>query len=218
MKSLSAALILFVVQLTCTWAEQPLSSAEQHLFVDHHFAHTDSVSGLHYRFARSGSMEEAFDDEVVLKLSKPLPDDRRQTELQFLSGTRAFSLPNAGEVTGNPVILSFLERDVREMQRHTKGQANYFRKRVRMALAEDAKVEAVHIELNGRTVAAHKITFAPYRNDPLRARYEHLAGKTYQFLLSDAVPGNVWEMRSTVIDAQGTPLMEEVLSFAEARP
>ena len=43
---------------------------------------------------------------------------------------------------GNPVLLYFLERDIREMERLTGGKSGYFRKAIRLALARSASVEA----------------------------------------------------------------------------
>ena len=73
----------------------------------------------------------------------------------------AFVLPDIESANGNPVILSFLERDVREMERRTGGKANYFRKRVRLALAENAQVETITVDLQGRPVEAVRISIRP---------------------------------------------------------
>ena len=94
------------------------------------------------------------------------------------------------------MILFFLERDVREMHRLTGGSINYYRKRIRMALAEGGRVETVTRDIGPRRIAATEIRIAPYRDDPARSRYEKFAEKTYIFTLSDDVPGKVVELRS----------------------
>ncbi len=119
---------------------------------------------------------------------------------------------------GNPAILYFLERDIREMQRLTGGKANYFRKRIRMAVYEGASMRRLTLPYRGRLVAVQEISIAPYRDDPNRARYEKLANKEYVFLLSDAVPGGLYAIRSRIHDksADAPPLIVEEMVVAGA--
>jgi hypothetical protein len=120
-------------------------------------------------------------------------------------------MPEVESAQGNPAILYFLERDIREMQRLTKGQPNYFRKRIRMAVYQGASVRNVTLPYRGRPVAVQEISISPYLDDPMRPRYEKLAGKTYVFLLSDAVPGGLYGIRTRIDgESAGTaPLMVE---------
>jgi len=64
---------------------------------------------------------------------------------QFFTGARAMTQPEIESAQGNPAIQYFLDRDIREMQRLTKGQANYFRKRIRMAVYEGAQLRNVSL-------------------------------------------------------------------------
>lgn len=210
--------LTFSVSLMSASAEQPLSSAEQHLFLDPHLANVGTASALRYRYERSGSAESSFQDEVKVALGDRLSPTQRKAHVTFLTGDRALILPDADSVSSNPVILSFLERDVREMQRLTKGQASYFRKRVRMALAESATVEQTRIDWAGTAVPAWRISLSPYLKDPLRPRFEKLAGKSYEFLLSEQVPGGVYEMRTRVDDAAGAPFIHEVMRYQGSEP
>jgi len=147
----------------------------------------------------------------------------KSVKVEYLTATRKLELADIDGANANPVILFFLERDLREMHRLTGGSINYYRKRIRMALAEGAQVEAVTRDLGPRRVAATEIRIAPYRNDPARSRYEKFAEKTYVFTLSDDVPGKVVELRgelSTAGDAAGKGreiVISETLRFARQR-
>ena len=77
----------------------------------------------------------------------------KHTHVDFASGTRSLDLPDIDDATANPVILFFLERDVRDMERRTGGKAAYFRKRVRLAFSESAEVQPVQFEFAGRKVS-----------------------------------------------------------------
>jgi hypothetical protein len=140
----------------------------------------------------------------------------------FLSATRRVDLPDLDGATGNPVILFFLEREVREMHRLTGGSENYYRKRIRMALANGAEVRDVEAAVGARRVPATEIRLAPYHDDPARSRYERFAETTYVFTLSKDVPGAVLEMRSELRApadaAKPQPLVvADVLRFSRIR-
>ena len=147
----------------------------------------------------------------------------QSVKVEYLSDARKLELPDIDAANANPVILFFLEREVREMHRLTGGSINYYRKRIRMALAEGGSVEAVTRNIGSRRIAATEIHIAPYRNDPARSRYEKFAEKTYVFTLSDDVPGKVVELRSdlsTAGDAAGKGreiVISETLRFARQR-
>ena len=118
------------------------------------------------------------------------------------------------------MVLYFLERDIREMSRLTKGQANYFRKRIRMAVYQGAQIKDVSLPYRGKTVAAREISIEPYLDDPLRARFEKLANKQYVFTLSDAVPGGVYAVRTRIAadTAGAAPLIVEEMLIDGATP
>jgi hypothetical protein len=198
-------------------AADDISPAEKALFVTNHLATLKPPTTLRYSFRKGGSLEPGFDDKVSISL-RAQPDGACCTAAaEFLSGSRRLALPEVESAQGNPVILYFLERDIREMQRLTKGQPNYFRKRIRMAVYQGATMGDASVNYLGRSVAARQITVAPYVDDPLRGRFETLAGKRYVFTLSDAVPGGVVSIRSQVDGAAAPVLFEEMTLAGAAR-
>jgi hypothetical protein len=201
-------------------ADQSISDAEYQLFLANHLGSLPDSTVLSYAYAKAGSLETSREDSVRVTISSTNPGAGRQVRVDYLTGTQRLELPPIGAASGNPVILFFLERDVREMQRLTGGQAAYFRKRVRMALADAAEVRPVTFEFAGHTVAGEQITVHPYRDDPLRKRFQHLAEKAYTFTLSDQVPGGVYRLQ-TVVDAPAAdtpPLISETLTLLGAQP
>lgn len=197
-------------------AAEDYSPAEKALFMTNQLAALQPPATLNYSFSRSGSLEPAFDDRVAIRLSAQADGRCCAAAAEFLSGARRLALPDLESVQGNPALLYFLERDIREMNRLTKGQSNYFRKRIRMAVYQSATIRKLSVTWQGREVAAQQITIAPYLDDPLRARFETLAGKRYVFTLSDAVPGGVYAIRTQVdaADAAAAPLLVEEMRLA----
>lgn len=193
-------------------AADDFSAAERELFIANHLATLKPPATLRYSFHKSGSLEEGFDDKVAIALRAQVDGKCCAATAEFLGGPRRLNLPEVEGAQGNPVILYFLERDIREMSRLTKGQAAYFRKRIRMAVYQGATVRELTVPFGGKSVAARQISVSPYADDPLRVRFEKLAGKQYVFTLSDAVPGGVYSIRTRVDGPAGAPLLvEEIL-------
>lgn len=194
-------------------AAEDFSAAERALFITNQLATLKPPARLSYTYRKSGTMEAGFDDKVSVDLRQQADGSCCAAAVKFLSGDRQVSLPDIESAQGNPVILAFLERDIREMQRLTKGQANYFRKRIRMAVYQGAALRPVTLNFRGRSVAGQEIEISPYLDDPLRARFEKLANKQYLFTLSDAVPGGVYAIRSRIAGeaADAAPLLVEEL-------
>jgi len=208
-----ACLLSGLALSTASLAADDFSAAERALFMDNQLASVTPPATLRYSYRKSGSMEPGFDDTVTVTLGKQPDGSCCAASAEFLTGPRKVNLPEVEAAQGNPVILYFLERDIREMQRLTKGQHNYFRKRIRMAVYQGATIREVTLPYRGASVAGQEITISPYVDDPLKARFEKLAGKQYVFTLSKAVPGGVYAMHSRVAGASAAdePLIEETL-------
>jgi hypothetical protein len=203
-------------------ADDSFSPAEQMLFLSDHLANVPKATLIRYAYSKIGTLDPASDGNVNLKVTAMPQGPGRHTHVDFLSSTRNFDLPDIDEATANPVILFFLERDVRDMQRRTGGQASYFRKRVRLALAESAQVETIQLDLKGRSVSATRISIHPFTDDPLKSRFKQLADKSYVFILSQEVPGQLYRMQTQARAPQAQddapPLLEENITFIGAEP
>jgi hypothetical protein len=175
------------------------SLAEQRLFVDDHLGSMSKGETLEYVYSKRGSLEGAFDDKARLIVGTTTVGGSRPVKVEFLSDARKLELLDIDTARGNPMILYFLEREVREMHRITGGSTSYYRKRIRMALAEGGQVDAVTVTVGSRRVAATQIRIAPYLDDPARSRYEKYAETIYVFTLSDEIPGKVVELRSELL-------------------
>lgn len=197
-----------------------ISPAETLLFETDHLAKVNTPAVLVYSFHRSSSVEPGFDDEVRLDLVPPKEKGKSKpgATLHFLTGKRAHEVPVLEDVRGNPVLLGFLERDIAEMRRLTGGSAGYFRKRIRVALAEGAQIKAESIAWQGKKLPARVVRIQPYLDDPMHAKFEPYVHKTYVFVLSEQVPGGVYQLRSSLENGEGKeaalPKIDETLTLA----
>jgi hypothetical protein len=199
--------------------KRDFSPAERLLFMTPQLKGLQAPMLLRYTFGKTGSFEEAFADSVTVSLSTK--DDGRCCDAKgvFLSGARKLQVPDVPAAEGNPVILYFLEHDVREMKRLTRGSEYHFRKRIRMGIYQGAEVRDVSLRYQGRAIKGKEIVFSPFLDDPNRPKYERFAKKSYRFTLSDAVPGGVYGIRTSIPgdSAAAQPLLVEELLIDGAK-
>jgi hypothetical protein len=194
-------------------AAAPISEAERRVFEDPHLGNLPAKATLHYRYHRSEAGQPDVDDDIVLTAHG---DGRQErvVQLDYLHGERHLALPDIEHPTSNPLILYFLEADVRDMHRRVGGRENYFRRRIRLALAEAAQLSNVAVSHAGKVLEATRVEIRPYAADPQQERLRGMGSKTYQFTLSPQVPGGVYELRTQVAAAAGgAPLIEEVVTL-----
>lgn len=195
-----------------------MSVAEHRLFAEHHLRNVRPPTTLRYRYVKTGSLEPAVRDEVQLTLRPASDGSCCVATGNFLDAQHRLALPEIDDARANPVVLYFLEHELREMHRRTQGQPNYFRKRIRLSLADAATIKDTQIHFQGRELPAQEVRIEPYADDPMRARYQRFAAKQYVFVFAAAVPGGVYQMRTVLPAAQSdaAPLLEEALTLEDA--
>ena len=200
------------------------TEAEDLLWLHDHLHNINRPVRLYYAFNRTGSFEEGFSDSVYLDIIKINEDGTKNAVLDFFTAARkqTVSPDNVTNIKGNPVMGVYMQGDVLEMNRLTEGHWRYFQKRIKIALRESAKVEKTEFDFNGKHCKGKKIVFMPYLNDPHIADFEKFANKRYEFILSDDVPGSLYQIRTVILDgnnkdSQKQPLIEETLTLTETK-
>ena len=197
--------------------EYEFSYAEDKLWTDKHLLNIVQPARLHYEFEKTGSYEDGFIDDVYLDIVKINADGTRDTVLDFFSGDQKQKvLPsNLKNITGNPVIGLYLQGDVYEMNRFTEGGWKYFHRQIKLAIADSNTSEHVTVEVEGKQYEGEKIVLHPYENIKMKYRLKEFSDKSYEFILSDEIPGKLYQIRTVIIDAENpdVPLIEEVLTL-----
>lgn len=182
-----------------------LSEANVLLFDTPHLRGMEKSASLHYRLESSGPEEgEAFTGEIVLHVRPKPGEPNWHVGFDYLSGKRERPVPPVSSATGNPVIKVFLQREVVEMEKRTGGHWRYFQKAIKTALQDDANVEQTQFEYRGQSVEGRRIRIDPYRDDPRRGQMGAYARMRYAVVLSDAVPGRIYELTATAASDRGT--------------
>ena len=196
--------------------------AEEKLWLSNHLVNINEPLSLYYEFNKSGSYEEGFTDSVYLKILEINEDGTKNAALDFFTGERKqiVTEDNVTNIIGNPVLGIFMQGDVYEMGRLTEGHWRYFHKRIKVALREVAKVEQTSFVFNEKEYSGEKVFFSPYIEDPHRRDFEQFAEKYYEVILSDEIPGSIYQIK-TVIPARGDesaePLILETLTLMDVK-
>ncbi len=155
--------------------------------------------------------------KVELSLRADAVTGGRDTTVEIVTGERRQAAGAFPSLVGNPVLLVFLERDVAEMSRILRGSPYYIRNRIREALGE-ATPEPARFAYGGREVAGWRIVVTPFAQDRHRDKLREYAAKRYDIIVSDAVPGTLYEIRTTTPGPDGVALAEDRLSFERSQP
>ncbi|MFK4980159.1 hypothetical protein, partial [Klebsiella pneumoniae] len=74
--------------------------------------------------------------------------------------------PQAVEgVTGNPILVVFLDRSIASYMSVAGGSVAYLKDKFRIAMRDRATVEPVKVLLGDKTVDAQRVTIVPYVGD-----------------------------------------------------
>jgi hypothetical protein len=196
----------------------PLSEAQIALFETPHLDGIDHPEALEYSYRREGP--DGFADRVVVRVQDIHPDRGKYVSFDYLTGEHHVLFPAVDDFRGNPLLMLFLEHDVRLMKEQIGIAAGYLRDRIRHAFVDQAVVADTTVPFDGHDVAARRITLRPFARDDRFAHLPTAQAKTYTFVLSEAVPGMIVELRAeTPADAEtGAPAYGEQLHFTREIP
>lgn len=192
-----------------------INEAQRLVFMNEGLRDLSAGSVIRYDFNRKGSAVEAFSDTVTLKVTAVQDDSRRDLEFDFLTGPNHIDFHGAKGYAGNPVIIQYLERDIRDMAERTGGNIGYFRNRLRRSFAHP-QVTPVKVDVHGQPVEGVEVRVTPFTDDPNLERFPMYGKKTYQFVFADAVPGGLYQIHAQVPDPSGGDiLIDEQMTFRD---
>ena len=113
--------------------------------------------------------------------------------------------------------MLFFERDARDMQRLTGGNALFFRSRIRHTIAA-TEIENINIEFNNKNISAKKISFQPFTETELKNRVSRYKTKKFVIIMSDEIPGYIYKIQTFIKDLEDTDdMVKETLQFQGIR-
>lgn len=195
------------------------------LFARPHLSSLPAGSELTYRLERLPSdtrlLGEPFNDEIKLVVRSANASGSRDIDMRIFTGERAREINALTELTGNPLLVIFLDRAVSNMARLTGGAAPYFKDRLRAALRDKATSEAAKVEFAGRMLDATRIIVRPFADDANAGQMLGYAESRFEFLVAEAAPGMLLEMTSKFASSlRDAPKLDEriVLKSSSHKP
>ena len=190
-----------------------MSSANVSLFIDEHLSEITEPSRIFYKFEKFSTLEDNFVGNVVLNIVKIDEEKKKYITFRYLKGRNKVRFPPQIGAKGNPVFMLFFERDARDMQRLTGGNALFFRSRIRHAIAA-TETKDISLNFKGENISAQEITFKPFTKTKLKNRVNRYKTKEFRVTMSNKIPGYIYKIETFTKDTQKVnDIVRETLTF-----
>jgi hypothetical protein len=181
----------FCIPLAAT-AFDGLTPAQAWIYDRSHLANTEKGQSLAYAYSGTDDDNNTITDAAQLSIVASSDADRRDVEVEFLSGERHLPLPVFKGYRGNPMIIAMLEHVAQSLSTQTGGGALYFRNRIRDALAsEDVELVEQVATYNDQEIDSVVMTFYPFTNDQYLGDNTLLKQARFTIRLSNEIPGGL---------------------------
>lgn len=207
--------------LNCAQAETAKPSPVEILFEHKHLGNVEAGTDLVYRFDRTVSqadlLGQPFSDDIKVEIKKVEPNGTRTVVVKVFSGERARDAQPIDELTGNPVLVVFLDRAIASYMAIAGGKVAYLKDKFRTALRERAVLVPAKVKLGGKVIDGYKITVTPYAGDLNAQKMRGYENSRFTFVVCDAIPGQFVELLATYENnAKDAPKLEERMLMAGA--
>jgi len=194
-----------------------MSSANIALFIDEHLKTITEPSRIYYKFSKESTREDSFTGNVVLNIVKVEDDNTKHITFRYLKGRNKVRFPPQIGAKGNPVFMLFFERDARDMQRLTGGNALFFRSRIRHTIAA-TEIKDVELEFQDDKIVGKQISFQPFLETKLKNRVSRYKTKKFVITMSEDIPGFIFKIETYIKDLDDpSDMVKEILQYQGVR-
>ena len=176
------------------------SKTSEVLFDPPHLTLVEKGSEVKYKFERKVSDEKlagpGYTDEITVGVFKVAADGKRDVSLQVFSGDRARAAWSETGMTGNPLLLWYLDQCINQFRAVAGGDRDFLKNTFKISLRDKSTYENVKAEYGGKQVDATRITVVPFVDSKDAKKMRGYEKSKFSILLSPAVPGYFLEMAS----------------------
>ncbi len=196
---------------------QPSKSAEL-IFDPPHLELIEKGSEVTYKFVRKVSDERlaspGYTDEIRVGVFKVAADGKRDVSLQVFSGDRARSPWSETGMTGNPLLLWYLDNCVNQFRAVAGGDRDFLKNTFKTGLRDKSTFEDVKAEYDGKTVDAVRVSVVPFADSKDAKKMRGFEKSKFSITLSSKVPGYFLEMASDYQSTDpGSPIVNEKINL-----
>lgn len=193
-------------------------SAVDLLFESKHLELLNKGTEASYRIQRTVSdakmLGDPFSDDIKIGVNAVDVEGKRDVVIKIFTGERARDPRVETGMTGNPILVFFLDRAVSNFALVGGGNRNYLKQQFRDALRDKADIQKTTVEFGGKSVDAYRVSVAPYVEDKNARRMLGYETSIFTFVVSEAIPGYFVELVSTFASAlPDTPKFEERITL-----
>lgn len=219
MTGVMGVLAILFAHVASVAAAGSLPSATKVLFETVHLNKLEAGSKLSYRLEQTISNEKLLGppikDDITVAIARVSSNGKRDVKVSIFTGERARPVQSITGLTGNPLLVIFLDRAVRNYHRVAGGKIVYLKNRFKIELAKHAKVKATKVSYNGKEVDGYRVSVEPFVRDPSRYKMHGYEGSTFSFVVSKDIPGYFWKLDSVLESPKEmAPRIEEHIRFA----
>lgn len=210
----TAALLTGVASLSA--AEAPTSISEV-LFNKKHIDGLAPGTKLTYLFERKASEPKLLgpnlNDDIDLTIKKVADDNTRTVDIRVFSGDRGRAVRTIDGMTGNPILVFFLDRAVAGFSLLAGGNRAYHKNRFRVAMRTAGGFAPEKFEYNGKTVEGYRFAVRPFTGDVKNVeKMKGYENAHFEFLMSEDLPGYFAEFTSHYESTKpASPILDERL-------
>jgi len=199
-------------------ATMALPTATAVLFDAPHLSNVEKGSALKYRFQRTVSnptlQGEPFSDDIEVDVVDGQEGAAREVIVKVFTGDRGRPPQRINGMTGNPLLVVFLDRAVNNFLQLAGGSRPYVKQKMKLSLAQTAKIEPAKITFNGKAVDGYRIKVTPFVGDPNALKMMGYDGTSLELVVSDKVPGHLVSLSSLFASPmKDSPRLEERITL-----
>lgn len=188
------------------------------LFDAAHLANVEKGKTLSYKFDRKVSepkmLGEPFTDDIKIDIADSKDDGTRTVLVKVFTGDRGRPDQSIDGMSGNPLLVVFLDRAVNNLAMLSGGNRPYLKQKIKMSFANGAKMQPVEIAFNGATIKGNRIAVKPFVGDANALKMMGYDGVSFEIVVSDAVPGHFVALASHYESPmKGSPKLDETIKL-----
>lgn len=181
-------------------AAAPAPAATAVLFDAAHLKNMKAGEEAIYNFERNGSdqklLGENFKDTIRVKVDEVADDATRTVSVDVFTADRARPTQHIAGMTGNPLLVVFLDRAISNFASLAGGSRPYLKNRFKQQLATASTVEPVVIDYKGQKIEGYRVKVSPFVGDPSALKMQGYDGSSFEIVVSEKLPGHFAETRA----------------------
>lgn len=214
-RRLGIAAAIVMASTASVLAAEAAPSISAALFDKPHIANLKQGDRLIYNFERNGSEPKLigpnFKDLIEVDIDKVNDNGTRDTTVQVFEGEFKRRPRDIDGMTGNPVLVFFLDRAVSGFALLAGGSTAYHKNRFRVAMRTEGGLAPVKFDYKGTEVEGYRLAIRPFTGDNKNVdKMKGYENAQFDFLMSDEVPGYFAAFQSHYSSTkEGSPSLEE---------